>query len=115
MDRTKRVVQAFLNSAEGYFHSQRVLEDRVKGLPSFRWNYKDIRDFTPIDFTKIVGIALSKIDMNLYNTIPSTALNSALQCAIHCYENGIYQQKIDAPTYLNLLKILALKAKSFEG
>ncbi|MDB4330301.1 hypothetical protein N9948_01120 [bacterium] len=120
MDKSKRVVQAFLNSAEGYFHKKRVLQDQVKQPRDLygpmsdrpeRWNYKDIRNITKIDLDRILVFALNKLDWELYQIIPSTALNAALQCSIHCLEYGQFQKKIDAKTYIMLLKILALKAK----
>lgn len=120
MDRSKRVVKAFLNSAEGYFHKRRVLQDQVKQPRNLygpmsdrpeRWDYKDVRDITKFDLDRILIFALNKLDWELYNIIPSTALHAALQCAIHSLDYGQFQSKIDAKTYIMLLKVLALRAK----
>lgn len=121
MERSKKVVLAFLNSAEGYFHTKTVLEDRVKkpidllplkGYRPERWNYKDIRDLTKNDFENIISCALNCLDFDLYNIIPSTALNAALGMAITDFNDGMYDKKIDANTYIMLLKVLALRAQS---
>lgn len=121
MDRSKKVVLAFLNSAEGYFHTKTVLEDKVKQPRDLygpksdrpeRWNYKDIRDFSKQDFENIISCALNCLDFELYNVIPSTALNAALGMAITDFNNGEFDKKIDANTYLMLLKVLALRAQS---
>ena len=121
MERSKKVVLAFLNSAEGYFNTKTVLEDQVKrtvdllplkGFRPERWNYKDIRDLTKHDFENIISCALNSLDFELYNIIPSTALNASLGMAIADFNNGVYDKKIDANTYLMLLKVLALRAQS---
>jgi hypothetical protein len=120
MDRPKRVVQAFLNSAEGYFHKRRVIHDQVKqdrdlygpmGDRPERWDYKDIRDITKFDLDLILKRALADLDWELYHIIPTTALNASLQGAIHHMFLGKYDGKIDARTYVMLLKVLAIKAK----
>jgi hypothetical protein len=121
MERSKKVVLAFLNSAEGYFHTKTVLEDKVKkpidscdprGRSSERWNYLDIRDLSKQDFENIISCALNSLDFELYNIIPSTALNAALGMVIQDFNNGMYDKKIDANTYLTLLKVLAIRAQS---
>ena len=120
MDRSKRVVLSFLNSAEGYFHNKTIIEDGVKqprnlyGPMSDRpekWDYTDIRDITKIDLDNILAYALNQVDKELYQQIPSTALNAALQCAIHCFDNGRFQSKIDSNAYNALYKILSLKVE----
>ena len=120
MDRSKRVVKAYLNSDEGYFHTKRVLEDQVKQPRDLygpmnarpeRWDYTDIRDITKFDLDLILNKSLNDIDWELYKIIPSTALNAALQASIHTMFRGRYQSKIDSRIYLTLLKVLALKAK----
>lgn len=120
MDISKKVVLSFLNSAEGYFHNKTVVEDSFKqprnlyGPMSDRpekWNYTDIRDITKVDLEAIVLFALSILDKELYNIIPSTALNAALQTSIHIFGNGKYQSKIDSNTYEALYKILSIKVK----
>ena len=120
MDKAKKVVKAFLNSAEGYFHTRRVIEDQVKqprdiyGPQSDRsekWDYKDIRDMVKQDYDKIIQFSFNNIDWELYSIIPSTALNASLGYAIHSCCYGEYAGKIDSRTYSILLKILALRAK----
>jgi len=118
MDKGKRVVLSFLNSAEGYFHTKRILEDQVKqprGLygpmsdrPE-RWDYTDIRDISKKDLDNILSYAVNSLDKELFNVIPSTALNAALQYAAHTFDRGRFQSKIDAPTYKFLLGILKNK------
>ncbi len=118
MDISKKVVLSFLNSAEGYFHNKTIVEDSFKqprnlyGPMSDRpekWNYTDIRDITKVDLEAIVLFASSILDKELYNIIPSTALNAALQTAIHVFGNGKFQSKIDSNTYEALYKILSIK------
>ena len=120
MDISKRVVLSFLNSAEGYFHNKTIIEDSFKqprnlyGPDSYRperWDYTDIRDINKMDLDNIVSFALSKLDKELYKIIPSTALNAALQCAIHCYDNSRFQSKIDSNIYEALYKILSMKVQ----
>jgi len=77
-----------------------------------KWDYKDIRDITKIDLDNILAYASNKIDKELLKIIPSTALNAALQCAIHSYDNGRFQSKMDSNAYNALYKILSLK---FQG
>ena len=121
MDRTKRIVQGFLNSAEGYFHTKRIVEDQVKQPRDLygpmsnrpeRWDYTDIRDITKDDLKSIVMNTLQNIDHDLFKVKPSTALNAALQYTIHVLDNGRFQSKIDAPTYQFLMNIL--KAHLFQ-
>jgi len=120
MDRPKRIVQAFLNSAEGYFHKRRIIQDQVKQPRDLygpenarpeRWNYTDIRNITKEDLDIILEYSLTNLDQELYQAVPSVALNTSLQSSIHDLFRGKYQSKIDARTYVSLLKILALKAK----
>ena len=119
MDRAKKVVFDFLNSAEGYFHMYAVVEKMFKqprdlyGPMSDRpekWDYTDIRDLTREDFKNIIDESLKSLDKELYKKVESVALNAALQNTIHSYELGKFQSKIDARTYNYLLKILELKA-----
>ncbi len=116
MNRARRVVLSFLNSAEGYFHTNTVIEDSVKQPRDLygpksdrpeRWDYKDIRDITSQDLLKIISHAVSILDSSLFKVIPSTALNAALQTAIHTLDNGQFQSKIDSNYYNFLYKILA--------
>ena len=118
MDKSKRVVLSFLNSAEGYFHNKTIVEDSFKqprdlyGPSSDRpekWDYTDIRDINKIDLDNILAYASNELDRELFKIIPSTALNAALQCAIHCYDNSRFQSKIDSNAYNALYKILSLK------
>jgi len=118
MDRAKNVVLAFLNSAEGYFHYKTVLEDAVKqpryvfGPMSDRpekWDYTDIRDITANDFNNLIKVASGLVDKDLFQIIPSTALNAALQTAIHSFDNGRFQSKLDSNKYNFLYKVLATK------
>lgn len=120
MDISKRIVLSFLNSAEGYFHNKTIIEDSFKqprnlyGPMSDRpegWDYTDVRDINKIDLDNILACALNKIDIELYRIIPSTALNAALQSAIHCHDNSRFQSKIDSNAYEALYKILSLKVQ----
>jgi len=120
MDKSKRIVLSFLNSAEGYFHNKTIIEDSFKQPRNLygpasdrpeRWDYTDIRDITKIDLDNILAYALNKIDKELFQIIPDTALNAALQCSIHCYDNGRFQSKIDSNAYEALYKILLLKVQ----
>lgn len=123
MDRPKRVVKAFLNSAEGYFHKKRILEDRMKD-PEFRCSpnlvagpkekYTNVRDLTKNDFECIIAYSCNNLDWDLYKINPFTALNAALQTAIYHMFSGKYQSKIDARTYEMLLNIFKLKVKEKE-
>jgi hypothetical protein len=118
MDRPKRIVEAFLNSSEGYFHNKRIIEDNLKkensGLPSDgkhnKVDYTDIRDISKLDLDCILMYALNIIEKGLYKIMPSTALHAALQISIHTLNNGQYQSKVDATSYDTLYKILTLKA-----
>jgi hypothetical protein len=120
MDKSKRIVKAFLNSAEGYFHRRRVLQDQVKqprdlygpmGDRPERWDYTDIRDINPLHLEQLLVYALGNVDKELYERIPSTALHAALQHAIDYYDYGRFKSKFDATKYNFLFKVLALKAK----
>ena len=129
MDRSKRVVLAFMNSAEGYFNKKRIIEDHSKqqnclsNPPSKdhpedkveyhhnKWNYKDIRDIAKVDLDAILSYAVSILDQELYKILPEAALAAALQMSIQSLGDGKFQNKIDAPTYDVLLKILILKSK----
>lgn len=114
MDRSKRVVQAFLNSAEGYFSKKRVIEDNSKSsecIPCSEEPGFNQRDITKIDLNNILAFAINLVDWDLHQIMPDTALNASLQTSIHSLENGKFQNKIDAKTYDTLFKILALKAK----
>lgn len=124
MEKTKRVVRAFLNSAEGYFHLKRVLQDQVKQPRDLygpmsdrpeRWDYTDVRDITPDHMKMILASAYSSIDWDLYSTIPSSALHASLQGTIHSMDNGRFQSKFDANMYNFLFKVLALKANKKKG
>jgi len=121
MDKSKRVVLSFLNSAEGYFHNKTIIEDSFKQPRNLygplsdrpeKWDYTDIRNITKMDFEDILAYAQNKLDKELYNIIPSTALNAALQSAIHCYDNGRFQSKMDSNTYNALYKVLSVKVQS---
>ena len=110
-----------LNSGESYFHNKTIIEDSFKqpsdlyGPKSDRpehGDYSDIRDISKTDLDNILAYAFNQIDTALYNIIPSTALNAALQGAIHCYDNSRFQSKIDSNVYSVLYKILSLKADS---
>jgi hypothetical protein len=112
MDKSKRVVEAFLNSGENYFHKKRILQERVKVKPPQEkdgWDYLDIRDITKFDLDNIIACALNCVDEELYTIIPETALNAALGFSIQTLGNGKYQNKIDSKTYDMLLKVLSLK------
>jgi hypothetical protein len=121
MDRTKKIVTSFLNSAEGYFHTKRVIEDQVKQPRNLygpmsdrpeRWNYTDKRDITKEHLKAILVQAKSIIDLDLYQIIPSVALNAALQYVIHTAGNGKFQSKLDSNIYNCLYKLLEAKMKS---
>jgi hypothetical protein len=109
MSRSKRVVAAFLNSAEDYFHDKTIIEDGSKLCKPCEPDYKEVRDLTKWDYELIVSYALSLLDEKLYAIIPSAALNAALQMSIHSLNNGQFQSKIDAKTYETLLNVLTLK------
>ena len=120
MDQVKKIVMSFLNSAEGYFHTKRIIEDQVKQPRDLygpmsdrpeRWDYTDVRDITKEDLKNIVGSAMSSLDRELYNIIPSTALNASLQYTIHTLDNGRFQSKINSPTYKILYNVLDSKIK----
>jgi len=120
MDISKRVVLSFLNSAEGYFHNKTIIEDSFKqprnlyGPMSDRpekWDYTDIRDINKVDLDNILAYALNNIDKELLKIIPSSALNAALQGAIHNYDNSRFQSKMDSNAYNALYKILSLKVQ----
>ena len=107
-EKVNKIVNAFLNSAEGYFHLKRVLQDQVKhprGLygpmndrPE-RWDYTDIRNITSQDYNNIVNFAINNMEKQLYNIIPDVALRAALDFSIHTFDKGRFQKKIDVPTY----------------
>lgn len=119
MNRAKRIVLSFLNSAEGYFHTQTIIEDAVKqprtlygpmsSIPE-GWNYTDIRDITACDLQNILKTALQSIDFELYKIIPSVALNAALQSTIHNLDFGKFQSKINSSKYNFLLNALSEEA-----
>ena len=108
MDKTKRVVLSFLNSAEGYFHTRTVVDDSVKQPRDLygpksdrpeRWDYTDIRDISKGDIYKLLKFAKTLIDKKLFSIIPSTALHAALQTAIQTFDNSRFQSKIDSMLY----------------
>lgn len=115
MKQIHRIVRAYINSAESYFNTKRVIDKRVehpRGLygpfsdrPE-RWDYTDIRDLTKQDFNTIVLAASQNVDWDLFNVIPSTSLKAALDYTIHTFDKGRYASKIDAPTYKCLLNLL---------
>ena len=112
MDLSKKVVEKFLNSGEGYFHYKRVLEDgkAKRYLDNITTNpYKYVRNLTKLDIISIIMEARNNLDMDLYNQIPSTALHAALDLAIWSYKNGEYQSKIDSNIYNFLYKVLSGK------
>ena len=118
MDQPKKIVMSFLNSAEGYFHTKRIIEDQVKQPRNLygplsdrpeRWDYTDIRDITKEDLKNIVEFARTIVDIDLYKIIPSTALNAALQYAINIMDKGRFQSKFDSCTYNFLYNVLASK------
>ena len=111
---------SFLNSAEGYFHNKTIVEDSYLQPRDLygpmldrppEGNYLDIRDISKIDLDAILAYASNILDKDLYKIIPSTALNAALQCSIHCCFFSKYQSKIDSNAYNALYKILSLKIK----
>lgn len=106
MDAGKKIVETFLNSAEGYFHIKRVLEDKVFRYDSKRWNYVDIRDFTSADYEKLVICTLQSLDKEFFKILPKAALHAALQYSIHTMDDYKFQGKIDAVTYDILFNIL---------
>ena len=95
---------------EDSFKQPRNLYGPMSNRPE-KWDYKDIRDITKIDLDNILAFALNKLDKELYKIIPSTALNAALQTAIHSFDNGRFQSKIDSNAYNALYKILSLKVQ----
>lgn len=118
MSQAKKVVFSFLNSAEGYFHTRRILQNQVKQPRDLygpmsnrpeRWNYTDIRDINKYDLDLIINTALNNVDRELFAKIPKVALNAALQYTIHTLDYGKYQSKIDANAYNFLLNILKMK------
>lgn len=120
MDKTQRIVLSFLNSAEGYFHTQTVLEESVKQPRDLygpksdrpeRWDYTDVRDITNTDILNLINCAEGLIDKKLYSIIPSTALHAALQTAIHICDNSRFQSKIDSNMYNFMFGILFKKLK----
>jgi len=115
MNKAKKVVLAFMNSAERYFHTKRIIEEQVKQPRGVfgpmsdrpeRWDYTDIRDITKCDLDNILRFAITQLDQDLYNAIPSVALNAALECAIHNFDKGRFQSKINSQTYIVLYNIL---------
>lgn len=118
MDRAKKVVLAFLNSAEGYFHTNTVVEPCVKqpsdlyGPVSDRpekWDYTDVREVSPSDLMNMVNYAASILDKKLFKLIPSTAMGAALQSAIHTFDNSRFQSKIDSNLYNLMYGMLSKK------
>ncbi len=118
MEKARKIVLAFLNSAEGYFHCKRILEDQVKqprgqfgplsDRPE-RWDYTDIRDIKKEDYDNIVNKAVQFIDKDLYKVIPDVALRAALDFAIYTFDKFRFRSKINAPTYELLFNILKSK------
>lgn len=117
MDKAKRVVLSFLNSAERYFHTKTVLQENIKQPRDLygpvsnrpeRWNYTDIRDVCSKDIENILGYAQTVLDKKLFALIPSTAINAALQTAINTFDNSRFQSKIDGNMY-NLMYGVLLK------
>ena len=98
---------AFVNSAEGYFHKNVILQEKVKHPKDLyvkddhpeKWDYSDIRDFTQEDLNKILQTAKQNIDPELFKSIPSAAITAALDFTIHTLDKSKYQKKIDAPIY----------------
>ncbi len=112
MDRSKRVVQAFINSGERYFNKKTIIENNARECApcgseqSNDWNYKDIRDITKYDLNSILAYAKTLVDKDLLKILPDTALNAALQISIQTLNNGQFQNKIDAVTYDTLMQVL---------
>ena len=116
MDKAKKLVDSFLNTAEGYFHIKTIIEDGVKQNRDIfgpmsdrpeRWAYKDVRDITKDDLNLIIKEAKKAVDTELFKAIPSVALNAALQMTIHTLHNGSFQSKIDSNKYRILYSVLA--------
>ena len=118
MDKAKKVVDAFLNTAEGYFHVKTIIENSVKqprdtfgpmaDRPE-RWNYTDVRDITVADLNSIIKEASKAIDKDFLKILPNVALHAALQVTIHTLENGKFQSKIDSNKYAALYNVLEKK------
>jgi hypothetical protein len=114
MDRSKKVVTAYLNSAEKLFHNKTVIEDGAKKQvcnPCGPAKYTEVRDITVQDLDLIISSACCLIDPMLLQILPSTAINAALQTAIHTVNASQFQGKIDALTYDTLIKILTDKVQ----
>ena len=118
MDQIKKITMAFLNSAEGYFSTQQVLEKYWKqprntfGPMSDRpekWDYTDIVDISVKDLQNILIFAERILDQNLVKIIKSTALHAALDYSIYTFDKGRFRSKIDSPTYNFLYNMLNLK------
>ena len=118
MDKAKKVVLSFLNTAEGYFHTKSVVEKMVKQPRDLygpksdrpeRWDHTDVRDLKKDDIKKILGLAKESLDKDLFKINKDIALNSALQFSIHTLDNGRYQSKINSALYNILLDILGKK------
>lgn len=118
MDKAKKIVDAFLNTAEGYFHIKTIVQNGVKQPRGIfgpmlnrpeRWNYTDIRDITKEDLNTIIKEASDSVDKNLFKIIPNVALHAALQLTIHTLENGKFQSKIDSNKYAALYNVLEKK------
>jgi len=114
MDRSKKIVNSFLNSGEEYFHYKRILSDGE--LPLFFINllkpkYKYIRDLDISDLITILQNSYIHLDKELYRQIPSTAIHASLGMTIWSFKKGIYQSKIDSSLYNILYNILLTKLK----
>ena len=116
----KRVILAFLNSAEKYFHTKTIIQEQVKQPRDVygpmsdrpeRWNYKDKRDITANDLESIAKTAVENLDKELYNIIPSTAIHASLGYTIHTYEKSAFQSKIDTTMYNFLYNLIETKLK----
>lgn len=120
MDKSKRVVLSFLNSAEGYFNTKTVVEESVKQPRDLygpvsnrpeRWDYTDVRDVCTSDVNNIINFAETLLDKKLFSLIPSTAIHAALQGAIHTFDNSRFQSKIDSNIYNFMFGILFKRLK----
>lgn len=111
MDRSKKIVQAFLNSGEGYYHCRQILEDgKVKRQfdKLLKPGYKYIRDISKKDLIEILVASIAGLDKELYQKIPSTALHATLGNTVWSYKDGTFQAKIDSNIYNILYKILEI-------
>lgn len=104
-----------LNSAETYFHKDRILEEQVKqprhvfgpmqDRPE-KWDYTDIRDIKDEDLAHLIEETIKNLDKELFKIIPDTAIHAALDFAIGTYDFGRFKSKINAPTYKILCSLL---------